>query len=78
MGQIQVVFSRDRQIERPHQGHDRIVALATMAGADSARHFVDALPRFIAASPCCSPFNERPGSRRHLRPQPVQGLCCSL
>jgi hypothetical protein len=30
MGQGQVVLSRDRQIQMPHQGQDRVVALATM------------------------------------------------
>jgi hypothetical protein len=37
----QGAFSRDRQIEMPHQGQDRVVALATM---DSATATVAALP----------------------------------
>ena len=41
IGRGQGAFSRDRQIEMPHQGQDRVVALATM---DSATATVAALP----------------------------------
>jgi hypothetical protein len=36
VGKIQIVFSRDRQIEFPHQGQDRVVVLATMDTANAA------------------------------------------
>jgi hypothetical protein len=53
-------FPRDRQIEMPHQGQDRVVALATM---DSAYATVAALS--AEGSTCCHLLPHHPHSRHH-------------